>query len=103
MNKKDNNLSQLVFLINFNLAIKEQWEGLLEVWGKTSTKVFIAIGVLLGEIYLAWYNFKLFFWVLFWIYIYYNGPNKKGNIVDRFNKWNFVDIEELAKMKKKSG
>jgi len=38
--------------------------------------------------------------VLFWIYIYYNRPNKKGNIVDRFNKWNSVDIEELAKMKK---
>jgi len=38
--------------------------------------------------------------VLFWIYIYYNGPNKKGNVVNRFDKWNFIDIEELAKIKK---
>ena len=38
--------------------------------------------------------------MLFWIYIYYNRPNKKGNVVNRFNKWNFIDIEELAKIKK---
>ena len=38
--------------------------------------------------------------MLFWIYIYYNRPNRKGNIVNRFNKWNFIDIEELAKIKK---
>jgi hypothetical protein len=38
--------------------------------------------------------------VLFWICIYYNRFNKKGNIINRFNKWNFIDIEELAKMKK---
>ncbi|XTI87053.1 hypothetical protein V2W45_1238565, partial [Cenococcum geophilum] len=34
------------------------------------------------------------------IYIYYNGPNKKGNVVNRFNKWNSIDMEELAKIKK---
>jgi len=39
--------------------------------------------------------------VLFWIYIHYNRLNKKGNIVNRFDKWNSVDIEELAKIKKK--
>jgi hypothetical protein len=38
--------------------------------------------------------------VLFWIYIYYNRPNKKGSVVNRFNKWNSIDIEELAKIKK---
>ena len=38
--------------------------------------------------------------MLFWIYIYYNRLNKKGNIVNRFNKWNFIDIKELAKIKK---
>jgi len=62
--------------------------------------VFIVIGVLLGEIYLAWHNFKSFFWVLFWICIHYNGPNRKGNVVNRFNKWNSIDMEELAKIKK---
>jgi hypothetical protein len=38
--------------------------------------------------------------VLFWIYIHYNRPNKKGNIVNRFNKWNSINTEELAKIKK---
>jgi hypothetical protein len=38
--------------------------------------------------------------VLFWIYIHYNKPNKKGNVINRFNKWNSIDIEELAKIKK---
>jgi len=65
MNEEDNNPSWPVFLINFNLAIKEQWEGPLGARGKTSIKAFIAIRVLLGEIHSAWHNFKSFFWVLF--------------------------------------
>ena len=60
----------------------------------------MAIRVLLSKIHSAWYNFKLFFQVLFWIYIHYNRPNKKGNIVNRFNKWNFINTKELAEMKK---
>lgn len=32
---------------------------------------------------------------MFWIYIYYNGPNK-SRVVPRFDKWNFTDTEELA-------
>ena len=60
----------------------------------------MAIRVLLGKIHLAQYNFKLFFQVLFQIYIYYNRPNRKGNIINRFNKQNSIDIEELAKIKK---
>jgi hypothetical protein len=39
--------------------------------------------------------------VLFWIYIHYNRPNKKGNIVNRFNKWNSINTKELAKIKKR--
>jgi hypothetical protein len=37
--------------------------------------------------------------VLFWIYIYYNRLNKKGNIINRFNKWNFINIKKLARIK----
>ena len=40
--------------------------------------------------------------MLFWIYIYYNRPNKKGNIVNRFNKWNSINIEKLTKIKKRA-
>jgi len=53
VNKEDNNSSWLVFLINFNLAIKEQWEGPLGARGKTGTRAFIVIRVLLGKIYSA--------------------------------------------------
>ncbi|XTI84801.1 hypothetical protein V2W45_1465811 [Cenococcum geophilum] len=52
--------------------------GPLEARGKTSIRVFMAIR----------------------IYIHYNGPNKKGNVINKFNKWNSVDTEELAKIKK---
>ncbi|XTI82770.1 hypothetical protein V2W45_1464204 [Cenococcum geophilum] len=41
------------FLINFNLAIKEQQKGPLGARGKTSTRAFMAIRVLLGEIHLT--------------------------------------------------
>ncbi|XTI96069.1 hypothetical protein V2W45_1474934 [Cenococcum geophilum] len=46
------------FLINLNLAIKEQWEGALGARGKTGIRAFIAIEVLLGKKYSAWHNFK---------------------------------------------
>ena len=100
MNEEDDNLSWPVFLIDFNFAIKEQREGPLGIWGKTGIRAFMAIGVLLSKIHSTQHDFKLFFWVLFWICIYYNRPNKKGNVIDRFNKWNSVNIEELAKIKK---
>jgi len=86
MNKEDDNPSWKSFLIDLDLVIKEKREGLLGVWGKTSTKAFIAIGVLLGEKYSFRYNLKLFFWVLFWIYIYYKGPNKECKPILRFKK-----------------
>jgi hypothetical protein len=35
------------------------------------------------------------FWVLFWIWIHFDGP-KKNKVVPRFHKWNFVDTEERA-------
>ena len=60
----------------------------------------MAIKVLLGEIHSAQHNFKSFFQVLFQIYIHYNKLNKKGNVINRFNKQNSIDIEELAKIKK---
>ena len=53
INKENNNLSWLAFLIDFNLTIKKQQEGPLGAQGKTNIKVFMAIGVLLGEIHSA--------------------------------------------------
>ncbi len=45
------------------------------------------------------HDLESFFWVLFWICIHYNGPNE-SIVVQRFDKWNYVDTEELARLKK---
>jgi len=37
--------------------------------------------------------------VLLWICIHYNGPNENA-VVPRFEKWNYMDMEELASNKK---
>jgi len=44
------------------------------------------------------HDLESFFWVLFWICIHYNGPNEEL-VVPQFDKWNYVDMEELAKLK----
>ena len=59
----------------------------------------MAIGVLLGEKHSFMHDLESFFWVLFWICIHYNGPNEKGKVVSGFEKWNYVDMGELAKLK----
>lgn len=43
------------------------------------------------------HDLESIFWVLFWICIYYDGPSRK-RVVPQFDKWNYVDIEELAKL-----
>jgi len=72
----------------------------LGAWGKTSTRAFIVIGVLLGKKHSFRYNLELFFWVLFWMCIYYKGLNKERKPILRFKKWNYMDTKELAKLKK---
>jgi hypothetical protein len=45
------------------------------------------------------HDLELFFWVLFWICIHYDGLNRE-RVVPRFEKWNYLDTEELAGAKK---
>jgi serine/threonine protein kinase len=99
VNEDDNNPSWPSFLIDLDLAIKEQREGASGARGKTGTRAFMAIGALLGEQHSFRHDLESFFWVLFWICIHYNGPNEE-RVVPRFEKWNYVDTEELAKLKK---
>jgi hypothetical protein len=100
MNEEEDNPSWKSFLIDLDLAIKEQREGPSGADGKTGTRAFIAIGVLLGEEHSYIHDYESFFWVLFWICIHFNGPNDKGAVVDRFEKWNYTDTVELADAKK---
>ena len=72
----------------------------LEVRGKTGIRAFIAIRVLLSKKYKDQHDLESFFQVLFQIYIYYIGLNQKRKPILRFNKWNFIDLKELAKIKK---
>jgi hypothetical protein len=44
------------------------------------------------------HDLESFFWVLFWICIHYDGQQER--IVPRFDKWNYLDAEELADSKK---
>jgi len=63
MNEDDDNRSWRAFLIDLDLAIKEQRDGSSGARGKADTRAFMAIGVLYGEQH---------FWVLFWICIHYS-------------------------------
>ncbi|KAH7016041.1 uncharacterized protein B0I36DRAFT_425519 [Microdochium trichocladiopsis] len=99
INEDDNNPSWPSFLIDLDLAVREQREGTSGAKGKTGTRAFMAIGALLGEQHSFMHDLESFFWVLFWICIHYKGPNE-GRAVPRFEKWNYVDTDELAELKK---
>ncbi|KAK4135944.1 hypothetical protein BT67DRAFT_461555 [Trichocladium antarcticum] len=88
------------FLIDLDLAIKEQRVSALGAKGKTGTRAFIAIRALLGEQHSFIHDLESFFWVLFWICIHYDGPVegtvelarlKKGEIS---NEGDFIKVAE---------
>ncbi|EEY24042.1 conserved hypothetical protein [Verticillium alfalfae VaMs.102] len=98
INEDDTNSSWPSFLIDLDLAIREQRDGASGARGKTGTRAFMAIGALLGEQHSFMHDLESFFWVLFWICIHYTGPDE-GRVVARFDKWNYFDTEELATSK----
>ncbi|KAK4237599.1 dual serine/threonine and tyrosine protein kinase [Achaetomium macrosporum] len=87
------------FLIDLDLAIKEQRISASGAKGKTGTRAFMAIGPLLGEQHSFMHDLESFFWVLFWICIHCNSPGE-GRVVAEFDRWNYADMKELAKLKK---
>lgn len=99
INEDSSNPSWDAFLIDLDLAISKEREGVSGARGKTGTLAFMAIGVLLGEQHSFMHDLESFFWVLFWICIHYEGPGK-GRVVEQFDKWNYMNTEELARMKK---
>ncbi|KAI8966288.1 hypothetical protein F5Y11DRAFT_309959 [Daldinia sp. FL1419] len=98
INEDNNNASWPSFLIDLDLAIKEQREGVSGAKGKTGTRAFMAIGALLGEQHSFMHDLESFFWVLFWICVHYEGPGD-GRVVRHFDEWNVADTEVLAKLK----
>jgi hypothetical protein len=99
VNEDRGNSSWPAFLIDLDLAIKEQREQASGARGKTGTRAFMAIGVLLDDEPQSFmHDLESFFWVLFWICIHYDG--RRERVVPRFDKWNYLDAEELADSKK---
>ncbi|KAH6986714.1 hypothetical protein EDB80DRAFT_756448 [Ilyonectria destructans] len=95
INEDDNNPSWPSFLIDPDLAIKEQREGVSGARGKTDTRAFMAIGTLLGEQHSFMHGLESLFWVLFWICIHYNEHGKDTEPTE-FESWNYEDGRKLA-------
>ncbi len=98
INEDNSNPSWPSFLIDLDLAIKEEREGASGARGKTGTRAFMAIGVLLGEQHSFMHDLESFFWVLFWICIHYNGPGKDIGPTE-FESWNYESDNKLARSK----
>lgn len=99
VNEDDDNLSWHSFLIDLDLAVRERRGGASGAKGKTGTRAFMAIGALLGEQHSFMHDIESFFWVLFWICVHYDGPNK-ARVIPEFDQWNYISMELLAKEKK---
>lgn len=98
VNEDEDNPSWHAFLIDLDLAIKDDREKPSGARGKTGTRAFMAIGILYDDKQHSFMHYlESFFWVLFWICIHYNGS--QGRVVQQFGKWNYANMEELAKLK----
>ncbi|ORY59298.1 uncharacterized protein BCR38DRAFT_489030 [Pseudomassariella vexata] len=87
------------FLIDLDLAIKVQRVGASGAKGITGTRVFMAIGILMGERHSFMHDLESFFWVLFWICIHYDGSGKDVG-PSEFESWNCEKDRKLASLKK---
>ncbi|KAL8396645.1 hypothetical protein RB594_003636 [Gaeumannomyces avenae] len=99
INEDHDNSSWPWFLIDLDLAVKKRREGSSGAKGKTGTRAFMAIGALLGEQRSFMHDLESFFWVLFWICVHYDGPNK-SRVIPKFDQWNYISMEVLATEKK---
>ncbi|TIC97167.1 hypothetical protein CH35J_006569 [Colletotrichum higginsianum] len=94
INEDSSNPSWPAFLIDLDLAIREQREGASGAKGKTGTRAFMAIGALLGEQHSFMHDLESFFWVLFWICIHYD-ENGKDIGPTEFDSWNYESDNKL--------
>ncbi|KAH7007912.1 uncharacterized protein B0I36DRAFT_370622 [Microdochium trichocladiopsis] len=121
INEDDDNISWRSFLIDLDLAVREQRQSASGAKGKTGTRAFMAIGALLGEQHSFMHDLESFFWVLFWICIHYDpdannsrsrskdlaaDPDENAissplsRVVPEFDQWNYISMQLLAKEKK---
>ena len=86
------------FFIDLNLAIATNREESSGARGKTGTRAFMAIGILLGEQHSFMHDLESFFWVLFWICIHYDGPGHDIGTTE-FESWNYENDNKLVRSK----
>ncbi|KAK8048254.1 Protein kinase-like domain [Apiospora phragmitis] len=98
INEADDNPSWPAFLIDLDLAVKEERVIASGAKGKTGTRAFMAIGALLGEQHSFMHDLESFFWVLFWICIHYSGPGK-ATAPSEFESWNYESDTKLVRSK----
>ncbi|KAL7903739.1 serine/threonine-protein kinase Sgk2 [Trichoderma velutinum] len=82
------------FLIDLDLGIKTKRTKNSGAKEKTGTRAFMAIEVLFGKKHSFMHDLESFFWVLFWICVHYDGPNKACK--SKLDEWNFMRDEYLA-------
>ncbi|KAH7459238.1 hypothetical protein FOMA001_g20165 [Fusarium oxysporum f. sp. matthiolae] len=100
INEDDENPSWTAFLIDLDLAVREQREGASGAKGKTGTRAFMAIGALLGiEQHSFMHDLESFFWVLLWVCIHYNGPGQDIGATE-FESWNYEKDNKLVGSKR---
>ncbi|KAM3433167.1 hypothetical protein NHJ13734_006568 [Beauveria thailandica] len=98
INEDDDNPSWPSFIIDLDLAIRNERQYASGAEGKTGTRAFMAIGALLGEQHSFMHDLESLFWVIFWVCVHYERPGQ-GRVVSRFDKWNYMDLTDLATYK----
>ncbi len=99
MNEDDDNPSWPAFLIDLDLAVKENRDNPSGAANKTGTRAFMSIRALDGEKKTFMDDLESIFWLLFWICIHYTGPNGVGRVVPEFESWNYEYTSRLAEIK----
>ncbi|WVO17644.1 hypothetical protein L204_105341 [Cryptococcus depauperatus] len=86
------------FLIDLDHAIRVPRIGASGAKGKIGTRAFMAIGAHLGDEHSFMHDLESFFWVLFWICTYYDGPGKAVSTAE-YDEWKYADDDMLADLK----
>jgi hypothetical protein len=99
MNEDDDNPSWPSFLIDLDLAIKENRIKPSGAPNKSGTRGFMSIRALYGEKRSFMDDLESIFWLLFWICIHYTGPSGESIVVPEFESWNYEHTSKLVKIK----
>ena len=92
-----NNAARLKCLVDLNLEATLSIRPLQSL-SMVGTRIFMAIGALLGESHSFMHDLESFSWVLFWICIHWNGPSQKRRESD-YEDWNYLFTSRLARDK----